>query len=229
MEKLIRRKRSQLPKAQIFCVFICMTLFFSIGSQLSAQDAPSEVIQAAGEGLPVFFHMFSQQAAEQPHFKIEDFGFEENDSLDQAYLGEAFQLHELTPNTILNYQQNTPVDSLLSKTEVWYFLVMIDEEVKAILIVDKMKDVWQTVALGKAKIAKELGKIRQQWPREKGYTPLLITCYYPNEYLFTVPQYDAYNLTLIPLPGVDGAREESIDYSELENSYNVISELRSMY
>jgi hypothetical protein len=203
-----------------------MVFSFSIAPNLGAQDAPLEVIQAAKLGLPIFLDMFSQQVAELPLFKIEEYGFEESDSLNQAYLGEAFRLYWISRDVILNYQRNTPVESVLSKTDLWHFLVMIDEEVKAILTVDKMKGSWQAVALGQANLATELGKIRQQWPREKGYTPLLITCYQPYVHLFTVPQYDAYNLTFLSLPGVESAGEEGIDYSTLSDVYNVIKELR---
>jgi hypothetical protein len=82
-----------------------MVFSFSIAPNLGAQDAPLEVIQAAKLGLPIFLDMFSQQVAELPLFKIEEYGFEESDSLNQAYLGEAFRLYWISRDVILNYQR----------------------------------------------------------------------------------------------------------------------------
>jgi hypothetical protein len=87
-----------------------------------------------------------------------------------------------------------------------------------------MNGSWEAVALGKAILSKELGKIRKQWSTEEGYSPLLIASHQAHEYLFTVPQHDSKNLTAIYLQ----AEKEGVnkDYSKLENSEDVIEALQ---
>ena len=51
--------------------------------------------------------------------------------------------------------------------------------------------------LGDYLLAKELKALIREWPKSKGYSIVLIMVR-PGEYLFTVPEKDLYNLTLIP-------------------------------
>lgn len=225
-------------KKQITGMFLCAVLFFFIAPQLGAQDGPTEVIKAAQEGLPIFLERLSQKNVTKntyplpptpdsavPSLKVIH-GFKENDPLDQAYLGKPFRFYLLTPDTILNYVKDSDVNSLLFQTSKWYFPVMIDKEVRTILIVGKMNGSWKAVSLGMAILSRELGKIMQQWPAEKGYTPLLIASLQAHKFLFTVPQYDSKNLTIISLQ----TKEEvaSKDYSKLEDSGDVIKTLQPM-
>ena len=204
-------------KTQIAIIFVCMALSFLIAPQLGAQDVPPEGIKAAEEGLPVYLELTHKVIEKKPSFKIEKLGFKKTDSIDQAYLGEAFRVYEIPTDIVLNYPKDTPVESVLSKTDLWYFPVMIENEERAILVVDKMKDSWRAVAFGSAQTAKGLAKIKRQWPKEEGYTPLLVQIYQPYMLLFTIPQYSAYNLTEI------GAES----YLELGDAYDVINGLHT--
>lgn len=224
-------------KTKIVITFLCMALSLFIVPRLSAQqDVPQEVIKAAEEGLPYYLEIISKKNAPEGLSPLPPtpgsaglslkviHGFEEDDPLDQAYLGEPFQYYVLAPDSVLNYTRNSDVGSLLSQTDMWYFPVMIGEKVRSILIVDRMNGVWEAVALGKAVLSRELGKIRKQWPTESGYSPLLIASQQAHEFLFTVPQYDSKNLTIISLqPGKEG---EGKDYSKLEDSGDVIEALQ---
>jgi hypothetical protein len=223
-------------KKQIAYIFLCSVLSLFISPQLGAQDIPQEVTKAAWEGLPVFLDVISQKNVTEesslipptpdsggPSLKMMH-GFEENDSLDQAYPGYPFKLYLLTNESILNYTRGSDVSAVLSQTNEWYFPVMIGENTKTILKVAKMKNSWQAVGIGMAEIAVELGKIRKQWPPEQGYAPLLAVCDEASCYLFTVPQYDSKNLTVITHWAKE---EESKDYSKLEDSGDFIEGLKS--
>jgi hypothetical protein len=144
------------------------------------------------------------------------FGFKENDSLDQACLGEPFKFYQFNKEAILNYTKNSDVSSVLVYVDQWYFPVMIGNNARTILIVSKMKGLWKAVSFGgRTTFAVELDKIRKQWPLEQGYTPLLAEADYA--YLFTVPQYDFNNLTVI---------KAAKDYSKLEDADKYIEELK---
>jgi hypothetical protein len=224
-------------KKLITSMFLCAVFSFFIALQLGAQDVPSEVIKAAKEGLPIFLGKISSQSAftnispfpapmsKVPSLKVL-YGFKETDVLDQAYLGEPFKYYLLTPDTVLNYAKGSDVNSLLSQTDHWYFPVMIDKEARVILIVCNKQGFWKAASLGYAVLSRELGKIRQQWPTEKGYTPLLIDSLQAQKFLFTVPQYDSNNLTIISFQAEKGGGSQ--DYSKLEDSAGVIKTLQPL-
>ena len=232
-------------KMQITCIFLCIALFFLITPQLGAQqDIPPEVIKAAQEGLPFFLESISQSNIPKrpspflptPDSAITslvkslkvDHGFQENDPLDQAYLGEPFKFCLLTADAILNYTSYNDVNSVLIQTDEWYFPVMIGDNVRTVLIVAKMEGSWKAVFLGRGKLAVELGKIRKQWPLEQGYTPLLVVANRPYRYLFTVPQYDSKNLTIItPSWVIAEGKGVDKDYSKLEYLEDFIAEAKS--
>jgi hypothetical protein len=209
-------------KMQIVSIFVCAAFSTFIAPQLWAQqDAPPEVIKAAETGVSFFL----DRTVADKSAKVR-FGFKENDSQDQARLGKPFQLHFLNSEAVINRSETDNVNSFLIPTGQWYFPVMIDKEVRTILTVASKKGYWKAVAFGQHILAKEVGKLMQTWPKEKGYTPLMAVSYQAKEFLFTVPQRGANNLTIMALQGEkDGGKGK--DYSRLEDSANVIKKLRS--
>lgn len=175
-------------KKQITRILVCMLLLLPVVSESMAADTPPDVIQAAEEGLLPFLRRIPQGEQER-------FGFTKTDNPDQAYLGNPFRLHTIPPAAISEYQPGDTADSLISETRMWYFPVMLKDEFRAILIVDQMNGQWKAVSLGRAKLARQLGKVSKVWSRKRGYAPRLIAVFQVGEYLFTVPEKGDYNLT----------------------------------
>lgn len=174
-------------KTRTICILLCMAILLSAASEGIAEEA---IIKAAEKGLQPFLNRI-------PQGELEQFGFAKGDSLEQAYAGNPFRLHTITPSALSAYQPGDSADSIISETGMWYFPVMLKNEIRAILIVDQVNGRWKAVSLGKAKLAAELAKVRKQWSEKKGYNPLLIAIFQAGEYLFTVPEKDAYNLTSV--------------------------------
>jgi hypothetical protein len=172
--------------------------FFFAAYMAQAQTAPPEVVAAAAAGLPPFLSRISPEARE-------NYGFARSDAFAQVHLGVSFNLYTVTPDALLNYSAESRVISLLSKTNMWYFLVMIENNVKAILVVDRLDGKWQAVSLGYANLAKGLSRVLQRWPPSKGFNPWLIAVFQANEYLVLVPEESSDTLISL-LPG----REELV-------------------
>ena len=210
-------------KTQTTCILFCMMLLLS-ASEGIAEEAHSAITEAAEEGLQPFLNRI-------PRGELEKFGFVKEDSPDQAYTGSPFRLHTITPAALSAYQPGDSADSIISETGMWYFPVMLKNEIRAILIVDQVKGRWKAVSLGKAKLAGELAKVRKQWSERKGYNPLLIAVFQAGEYLFTVPEKDAYNLT--PLMSVhrtdkrrSGQPSENSEYSDVDKLSDTVNRLK---
>jgi len=175
-----------------------------------AQTASPEVISAAEAGVQSFLSRISPGDRES-------YGFTRSDTFGQVHLGDSFNLYTITPDALLNYSAGSQVISLLSKTKMWYFLVLIENNVKCILVVDQMDGKWQAVSLGYADLAKALSRVMRRWPKSKGFNPFLIAVFQANEYLVLVPEESSD--TLISLfPG----REDLL----MDNVKNVIERLK---
>ncbi len=175
-----------------------------------AQTAPPEVISAAEAGLQPFLSRISPEVRES-------YGFARSDAFGQVHLGDSFNLYTITPDALLNYSAGSQVSSLLSKTNMWYFLVMVENKVRCILVVDLLDGKWQAVSLGYANLAKALSKVMQRWPKSKGFNPWLIAVFQANEYLVMVPEESSDTLLSL-FPG----REELL----MDNVKNVIERLK---
>jgi hypothetical protein len=182
-----------MPK--ILFSLVAILLFIAMAN---AQEAPQEVMMAAEAGLPLFLSQIPPEARS-------DYGFTKNDALAQAYLGEPFNLYTIKPPALLGYQPGDSVPALLSKTSMWYFPVMIQDEVRAVLVVDQLDGKWQAVSLGYVNLAKQLQGVLQQWPRAKGFHPCLIAVFQAKQHLIMVPEADPNNLiSLTPeKPGLE--------------------------
>ena len=176
-----------------FCFAACMAY---------AQTAPPEVISAAEAGLQPFLSRISPEARES-------YGFAKTDAFGQVHLGDSFNLYTITPDALLNYSPGSQVSSLLSKTNMWYFLVMVENKVRCILVVDLLDGKWQAVSLGYANLVKALSKVMQRWPKSKGFNPWLIAVFQANEYLVMVPEGDS-NTFLSISPGRQELLEDSV-------------------
>lgn len=219
-------------KAHIFLNLLFIILFLTaLSGKGIAQDAPSEVIHAAEDGLHHFLSLI-------PHGTMEDYGFNKGDSPDQACLGKPFKLYTITPDSLFKYKPEGSIYSIMSETTNWYFPIVLENNTKTILVVAKANNEWKAVTLGYAALGRELAKIRQMWPKSKGYNPLLIGIFQAKEFMFTVPEKDAYNLTQITckyrtnkeVSGQKGLSmnlsKNGLNYSTLEKLSNVIERLK---
>ena len=123
----------------------------------------------------------------------------QNDLLNQGKLLIPFKLFTIEPPAILSYQSNSkkPIKSYLTETTMWYFPISLNDTVKAILIVDSTTEGWKAVSLGHEPLAGEIQQVLQDWPLKKGFNPLIIAQFQSLKYMFTVPEIDNSNLTII--------------------------------
>jgi hypothetical protein len=150
---------------------------------------PDEVIQAAN----VDFKEYLKNAVTEETKTI--LGFDSKDDLGKAVLGTPFQIHILTSESINNYVENTPLQSILSRSDMWYFPIVIDNEIKMMLYVGKKNGEWMRAGMGSAGLSRQLQEITTKWSSSDGYTPMLVQQYDVGAYYFNIPQVNNFNLT----------------------------------
>lgn len=145
-------------------------------------------------------------------------------------MGVPLNLDTIIPEDLIEYQENTPVTAILSRTNLWYFPVMLKNEAKTILVVDQIEGEWQAVSLGNTNLAKTLVAITQHWQASEGFNPKLIAVFQANQYLLAVPEVNTKGLISLSTSATDKerVRENSADGMVMENSFEVIKRLKSI-
>ena len=192
---------------------------------MAEQNAPESVRQAAVEGLQPYLNKI-------PVESLEEFGFVRGDAVNMASLGTPFLLYTITPAALEQYRTGMTVASIVTPTTVWYFPVLIAGQPRVILVVDRLDNQWKAVSLGYAGLARELGALIRQWKASQGYQPMLIVVFQAKQYLFTIPEKDAYNLTRLTAnkaPATDPLQAIAApanDYATLGTVADVIDQLK---
>jgi hypothetical protein len=140
------------------------------------------------------------------------YGFASTDSLKDVHLEEPFNLYQITQASLDNYKEGDSTESLLSKTELWYFPLSVNNEIKSVLVVEKVGNDFRAVSFGYASLAREINAIKHKWPTSNGYRFHLAVAFQANSYLYTVPELNNHNLTII----------EPTDRSQPVNSVDVL-------
>jgi hypothetical protein len=201
--------------------FIAAVGLLFLGCAAGGQTVPAAVSTAAQAGLRAFLDRI-------PAGQRAEYGFAETDSLDQAELGDPWQLHALTPTALATCKGTTPVSAVISPTKLWYFPVLIASQPKALLVVDHTEAGWEAVSLGYARIAQDLALVREQWSTAKGHAPLFVASFQARQHFFTVPTVDAFNLTpLLPAEaGAGGTPKGAARYAALDTLASVAKRLQ---
>ncbi len=190
---------------------------------LAQQVPPAEVQQAAEQGLGPLLSQVPAPAAE-------DYGFAPGDAATPVTLGAPFRVHTVSPAALAAFQNGQAVDALLAPTSQWYYPVLAGDQVRAMLVVDRLEGRWQAVSLGYAKLAAELGAVTRQWKAAQGFHPVLAICYQARQHLFTVPEKGVRNLTriVVPTPTPDGsAAAAAATYAVLTSTDDAVRDLKA--
>jgi len=180
------------PAIRLLIAFWALLLFAAPGA-VFPEPAPPEAAEAARAGLAPFLQSI-------PASDLEGYGFGPGDKLEEAGLGEPFQLYTITPQALLAAGPETTVGSLLSPTGTWFFPVELEGVPKNILTVAETDGAWAAVGIGKAGLAREFSAVRKQWS-PSGNQPRLVAVFQASAYFFTLPGLDDYNFTPLSFDG----------------------------
>jgi len=213
-------------KSTILTALQAILFLFCLASAVDAQPAnhldnlPAALINTAETGLQQFFNKL-------PADSRADYGFIPTDEPDQLSLGTPFKLYTITPASIFAYRSGDTVSSLLTETDLWYFPVISEDQIRSILVVEQSDNQWQAVSLGQAPLAAELDRIKRVWPVEDGFNPRLIVVYQAKQFFFTVPERGEFNLTLISTESTtaEDRSDTTGKYSSLDKLEQVIQRL----
>ena len=191
---------------------IISTLLLIILSSITSWGQ-NQLFEIAREGLKTFWDKI-------PPEKINEYGFDITDSINNVHIEEPLNLYQITPTAIENYNQGDSIKSLLSLTDLWYFPLSVDNIIKSILVVDKVGNEFKAVSLGYARLAKAIDALKFKWRSSTGYRFKLVVVYQAKSFLYTIPELNNSNLTFIDLMG-NGMLKNTSDLSIQINKENL--------
>lgn len=146
-----------------FVLIAVLLLLFVPAVVAQQEDAPADVMQAAQDGLIPFLNAIPDQ-------DLGHFNFAKGDILEEAALGEPFRVYTIMPEKILNYSAETNVLDILSPAPLWYFPVVLGDEVRTLLKVGMMGGEWKAVGIGSSELAQEWASLVKGLPPSDGCT-----------------------------------------------------------
>ena len=161
-------------------------LYSDVG--MAGMSEASLVLMAAKRDLPTFFNNL------RPDAKIR-LGLDNDTTLDKIKFGKPYQMNIIQPNSLESISESGNVDLLLEESSQWYIPIKINDQIRSLCIVDKVKDEWKLVSIGHKPLATEVSKVIKAWPSSKGYTIKLAVSYQTKTVFFTVEQMGRKNLT----------------------------------
>lgn len=203
------KRLAQTVRTSLALVAPALLLFAGIAR---SETAPPAAVRAAQEGLAPFLNTL-------PAGQREECG--------GAELGGPFRVYTIAPSALDAYLVGDPVASLISPTGMWLFPVVVDGRSRFLLTVDTVDGFWRAVSLGQAGLAAELDRLLLQWPREKGYDPLLVSVFAAATHFFTIPQKDGRNLTPFVFGREGKERTGQNPYSETSDLARAVPGLKA--
>jgi hypothetical protein len=153
-----------------------------------------------------------------------ELGIKPEDDLNHLTLGEPFEPHFLTADSIAKFAAGDKIEDLLVPAGQYYFPVVSNGHAVCLIAVAKMADgSWVPATMGMPELAHAWSMVTDAWPAKKGFTPLLIIVPSRLQFFFTVPQASYPNLTELrinaPLPN-------AMALQDLGKADEVIKQLR---
>jgi hypothetical protein len=198
-------------------IFIFPVAFLSSADEM----IPPDILNAAQEGINIFLK-------DRRVTDLEPFGFSSRKDVDDAVLGDWFQVFTVHPDNLLRDDASRDLHSMAVPTNLWKFLIMTGGKATILLTVNLVNDKWTPSSIGAAGLAKELSEILKKWPGSAGYKYRFITIFQAKSHLVEVSLGEKI-IGIIPLISARmamGLDKRDFDPMDLYNSEDVITRIR---
>lgn len=195
----------------VLTLFIIWIGFFCLTSGkiqgMAAENFVDEFPETAFSSVSVGLAGFLEKI---PKGGSSEYGFTNEAELQQATLGTPFLLYVIKPEIILSYQSGMMVDQMLEGTGQWFFPVMVNQNIKAMLIVEERMDgSFEAVSFGYVRLATQLNRLsaNDNWKDLKACK--LVVIFQAKEFFLAKPKVEPQRL--FPLQFDDTSRQKPND------------------
>jgi hypothetical protein len=132
------------------------------------------------------------------------YGIPTGTNYDTIRFGNAFQMAVISPAALDQWTPFTPLNSLTKPTTAWWFPVLVQEKMAALLIVENIAGEWRAVSFGLSDMAKAIHQVETQWADHQEGRPQWILSPQAGQLFYHIPGREANNLTRAFIPAQDG-------------------------
>jgi hypothetical protein len=108
---------------------------------------------------------------------LQDLGFESQADIDNADLGEGFQIFTFDADKIIDESALQDFVSLVIPTKQWYFLIVAGNKANSLLEMFYVDGNWTLGGIGSTELAKAVHGILEAWPASSGFNHRFIRLY----------------------------------------------------
>jgi hypothetical protein len=183
------RALPSIPALQVFAAILAMC------STVHAAAPPpeKEIHAAARAAMAKFEKSLTSKEVKETH------GFAGDDDFSKIEFGTPVEQKMLRQDR-LNEAKAVQLEEVLAPTSVWYVPVKSNGKL-ACLVSVRQEDGnrWVEDKLGMVELARTLGAVAEAWPKDKGYTPVLVIVPAMQRFYFQIPEKSPANLTLLDI------------------------------
>ena len=207
-------------KKLILTIAVVVSIF-ALHISCYAGEVPLEVREAGIQGISIFLKDTRIKG-------LHRLGFESKADIDDAAIGQGFQVFTIPTDQLLNDLNAEDFQSLATPTNLWQLLVLNGKKANALLTVDLVDGKWTPVEMGASGLAKELSMILEAWPETSGYQYRLIRVYQAKSAFVELSQDDKL-IGIVPLTSLNAAIDEQkkgFDPIDIQDAKEVLGKLR---
>lgn len=162
----------------VLLVLLMSSCFKSYKLVAIEQQAPNFVLKAAQDGINSFLD------------KMPSYIYKQEKKLEIA---KPYLLYTIFPENIRSYTGNQEISDLVKPTSLWYFPIISDETIFAMLVVEQNSETMaRAVSFGYFRLVDQLNKCLEQFPQIRENEHILIAIYQIKEFFIASPTYNPY-------------------------------------
>jgi hypothetical protein len=200
--------------------FIVLAAILAMSSLGRAAPPPpeKEIHAAARAAMDKFEKSLTSKEVKETH------GFAGDDDFSQIEFGTPVK-QKLLRQDRLAEADTAKLDELLVPTSVWYVPVKSKGKL-ACLVSVRQEDGkrWVEDKLGMIELAQALGAVAEAWPKDKGFTPVLVIMPAMQRFYFQIPEKSPANLTQLDIRAPKAGSPET--WKELAPATSALAELK---
>jgi hypothetical protein len=189
-------------------------------SEVHAAEPPpeKEIHAAAHAAMEKFQKSLTSKEVKETH------GFAGDDDFSKIEFGTPVEQKLLRQDRLADADA-AKLDDLLVPTSVWYVPVKSKGKL-ACLVSVRLEDGkrWVEDKLGMVELAQALGAIAEAWPKDQGYTPVLVILPASQRFYFQIPEKTPANLTPLDIRAPKAGMAET--WRKLAPAESALAELK---
>jgi hypothetical protein len=205
-------------------VVICFITAFQMPYSSSASEVAEEVLAAVQEGIQIFVKGLPKQ-------KLPRFGFLNQKDVDDATVGQGFQVFAVSPDNLLSTNETSDnLSSFSVPSNTWQFLITVKGKAVVLLTVDLLDKKWTPVSIGGSELAGQLSKLIETWPASSGYRYRLIRVYQAKSEFIELSTSEKI-IGIVPLGSARialGLMKKNFDPADIQDSADMARKIKAV-